>query len=39
MDEIAVKMGYKNGNSVKTMKRRVLKKIMKIREEEILLAS
>ena len=39
MNEIAVKMGYKNGNSVKTMKRRVLKKIMKIREEERLLAS
>ena len=39
MNEIAAKMGYSSGNSVKTMKRRVLKKIMKMREEERLLAS
>ena len=39
MNEIAAKMGYSSGNSVKTMKSRVLKKIMKMREEERLLAS
>ena len=39
MNEIAAKMGYSSGNSVKTMKSRVLKKIMKIREEERLLVS
>ena len=39
MNEIAATMGYSSGNSVKTMKSRVLKKIMKMREEERLLVS
>ena len=34
MEEIARRIGYKNGNSVKSMKNRVLRKMMKMMKEE-----
>lgn len=33
MEEIAKRIGYKNGNSVKSKKRKVLMKIMELRDE------
>ena len=34
MEEIARRIGYKNGNSVKSKKNRVLRKMMKMMKEE-----
>ena len=34
MNEIAKRIGYKNGNSVKSKKNKVLKKIMEMKKEK-----